>query len=87
MLRNPGKVLCYYGTFWYIVERSRSCNAVSYTHLDVYKRQVPVLLYGSESWVPAKKHLSRMQASEMRFLQSVESCTREDRLHNEDIRK
>ena len=45
---------------------------------------MPVLLY-RETRVPLKKHLSRTQASRMRFLQSVKGCTR--RLYNEDIRK
>ena len=51
------------------------------------KHAVPVLLYGFETWIPAKKHLSRIHASEMRFLRFLKGCTRRDRFYNEDIRK
>ena len=34
---------------------------VSYTHLDVYKRQVPVCSNGSETWVLVKIHLTSIQ--------------------------
>ena len=73
-------------------------SSVSYTHLDVYKRQrktrlkfykvmdVSVLLYGSKTWVPGKKHLSRIQASEVRFLR-FKGCTLRDSLYNEDNSK
>ena len=48
---------------------------------------VPVLLYGSETWVAVKKRLSRIKALEMRFFHSVKGCIRRDRLDNEDIHK
>ena len=64
---------------------SNSCKPVSYTHLDVYKRQaskgtrlkfykvmaLPTLLYGSEYWVLTKGQASRIQAAGMRFLRHV----------------
>ena len=42
------------------------------------------MMYGSETWVPVKKHLSRIQIPETRFLQYVKRYTRSDGLYNED---
>jgi hypothetical protein len=47
---------------------------------------VPVLSYGSESWVISKKDKDKIQAAEMRFLRRVKGCTRADRIRNVDIR-
>jgi hypothetical protein len=47
---------------------------------------VPVLSYGSESWVTSKKDKDKIQAAEMRFLRRVKGCTRTDRIRNVDIR-
>jgi hypothetical protein len=47
---------------------------------------VPVLSYGSESWVISKNDKDKIQAAEMRFLRRVKSCTRADRIRNVDIR-
>ena len=48
---------------------------------------VPVLSYGSETWVTKTKYDNLIQTSEMRFLRSVKGYTLEDRQRNEDIRK
>jgi hypothetical protein len=47
---------------------------------------VPILSYGSESWVISKKDKDKIQAAEMRFLRRVKGCTRVDRIRNIDIR-
>jgi hypothetical protein len=47
---------------------------------------VPVLSYGSESWVTSKKDKDKIQAAEMRFRRRVKGCTRADRIRNVDIR-
>ena len=47
---------------------------------------VPPLLYGSETWT-WKRHKSKIQAKEMRYLRKVEGVTRLDRVSNEDIRR
>jgi hypothetical protein len=47
---------------------------------------VPILSYGSESWVTSKKDKDKIQAAEMRFLRRVKGCTRVDRIRNVDIR-
>ena len=53
--------------------------AVSYTHLDVYKRQaLTTLLYESENWTLTKRQASRIQAAEMRFLKHVAGYTLHD---------
>ena len=48
---------------------------------------VPVLFYGSETWVPAKKTYDQYTSIGDEILQPVTECTRRDRLCNEDIRK
>ena len=48
---------------------------------------VPTLLYGSETWTLQKRHRSKIQAMEMRYLRKVEGVTRLDRVSNEDIRR
>lgn len=47
---------------------------------------IPMLLYGSETWVINKKDVTRIQ-SEMKFLRSVKRCTRMDRIKNDDIKQ
>jgi hypothetical protein len=47
---------------------------------------VPVLSYGSESWVTSKKDTDKIQAAEMRFVRRVKGCTRADRIRNVEIR-
>jgi hypothetical protein len=47
---------------------------------------VPILPYGSESWVTSKKDKDKIQAAEMRFLRRVKGCTRADRIRHVDIR-
>lgn len=57
------------------------------TRLKFYKTMaVPVVLYGSETWVLSKREQTRLQAAEMKFLRAVKGCTLEDRNRNEDIR-
>jgi hypothetical protein len=72
------------------------CSTVSRTlknktHKDTlmkcYKTMaVPILPYGSESWVTSKKDKDKIQAAKMRFLRRVKGCTRADRIRNVDIR-
>jgi len=47
----------------------------------------PTLLYGSETWVTAKRDMTRLEAAEMRFLKSVKGYTRLDKMRSEVIRK
>nr|CAH7713655.1 unnamed protein product [Callosobruchus chinensis] len=58
------------------------------TKLKVYKTLVlPVLLWGSESWVLSKRMKQQLQTMEMKFLRRIKGVTRADRIRNEDIRK
>jgi hypothetical protein len=43
---------------------------------------VPILTYGSKSWVISKKDKDKIQATEMRFLRRVTGCTGVDRIRN-----
>ncbi|KAJ4438429.1 hypothetical protein ANN_14374 [Periplaneta americana] len=55
---------------------------------EFYKTMaLPVLTYGSESWIIKERDKSKLQAAEMRFLRRVKGCTRRDLIRNEDIRK
>jgi len=47
----------------------------------------PTLLYGSETWVTAKRDMTRLEAAETRFLRSVQGYTRLDKIRSEVIRK
>ena len=70
------------------INRSLRNRARKNTLLKFYKvMAIPALAYGSEAWVLTKKHESKIQAAEMRFLRQVKGCTREDRIRNEEIRK
>ena len=44
--------------------------SVSYTHLDVYKRQLPTLSHGSENWTLTKSQASRIPEAGMKFLRT-----------------
>jgi uncharacterized protein YydD (DUF2326 family) len=48
---------------------------------------LPVLLYGRETWAIKTKDMSKIQATEMRYLRSVKGCTKLDHIKNKDIRK
>ena len=48
---------------------------------------VPMLLYGCETWTIQKRHVSRLQAVEMRYLRRVEGVTKLDKVRNENIRQ
>ena len=48
---------------------------------------VPTLLYGCETWTIQKRHVSRLQVTEMRYLRRVEGVTKLDKVRNEDNRQ
>ena len=48
---------------------------------------VPTLLYGCKTWTIQKRHVSRLQAAEMRYFWRVEGVTKLDKIRNEDIRQ
>jgi hypothetical protein len=56
------------------------------TKLSVYKSTFsPILSFASETWVLNKKHKSKIQTMEMRFLQKVVGKTRHDKIRNEQL--
>ena len=68
-----------------VIERKELSKA---TKLRVINTMVvSTLLYGSETWTLQKRHRSKIQAMEMRYLRKVEGVTRLDRVSNEDIRR
>ena len=68
-----------------VIERKELSKA---TKLRVINAMVvPTLLHGSETWTLQKRHRSKIQAMEMRYLRKVEGLTRLDRVSNEDIRR
>ena len=83
--------------FWQKIKRfQRICGTIrkqlkktrTDTQTKCYKYVArPTLLYGSETWVTAKRVMSRLEAAEMRFLGSVKGCTRLDKMRGEFIRK
>ena len=48
---------------------------------------VPILTYGHESWVMTKRMRSQVQASEMRFLRTIEEVTLFNKVRSSEIRK
>ena len=68
-----------------VIERKELSKA---TKLRVINAMVvPTLLYGSETWTLQKRHRSRIQAMDMRYLRKIEGVSRLDRVPNEDIRR
>ncbi|XP_014278470.1 uncharacterized protein [Halyomorpha halys] len=64
-----------------VIEKRKVENNVK---VHIFKAiHLPTLLYGSESWVPLDKDLSRDTAMEMRYLWKVAGRTRRDRIRNE----
>lgn len=58
------------------------------TKLKFYKiMAVPVLMFGSESWILQERDRSKIQSAEMKFLRRVKGCTKMDQIRNEDIRE
>ena len=58
------------------------------TKMKVYNAMVlPTMLYECETWTLRKKHESKLQALEMRYLRRVEGVTQVDRVRNEDVRQ
>lgn len=53
----------------------------------VKKVVIPTLIYGSESWTLTDRNMSRVNATEMRFLRKIEGKTRRDRIRNEVFRE
>ena len=48
---------------------------------------VPILTYGHESWVMAKRLRSQVQASKMRFLRRIAGVTLFNKVRSSEIRK
>jgi len=72
-----------YGTFRKHLKKTRT-----ETQMKFYKVVArPSLLYGSETWVTTKRDLTRLEATEMRFLRSVTGYTRLDKIRSEDIKQ
>ena len=44
---------------------------------------VPTLMYGCETWTFLQKDISKIQASEMKFLRTVNGCSLRGRLRKE----
>ena len=56
--------------------------------LKFYKvMSVPIIMYGSETWVMNKKEKQKVQSAEMRFLRKVANYSLEDRKRNTEIRQ
>jgi hypothetical protein len=54
------------------------------TRLTFYKTMaIPVLMYGSEIWVPTKKVQTRIQSTKMNFLRKTKGCTKLDHITND----
>ena len=57
------------------------------TKTRIYESVIePSLLYGCESWPTQQKHLSKVNAVQMKVLRKIEGKTRRDRIRNTRIR-
>ena len=70
-----------------VLERRELSKGTKLRVLNAMVRMVPTLLYGCETWTIQKRHVSRLQATEMRYLRRVEGVTKLDKVRNEDIRQ
>lgn len=71
-----------------IIHRTMKNKTRKETRIKFYNTMaIPVLLYGSESWVPKKSTYTQLQSAEMKFLRRTKGCTREDRFKNDEIRE
>ena len=57
-----------------IIERKELSKATKLRVINALV--VPTLLYGTETWTLQKRHKSKIQATEMRYLRKVEGVTR-----------
>jgi hypothetical protein len=70
-----------------VISRTLKKKTRKETNLKFYRiMAVPVLLYGSETWIPRKRDWNMIQAAEIKYLRTVKGCTRLDHIRNEDIR-
>jgi hypothetical protein len=70
------------------IEKDFETKTRKTTEMKLYKvMALPVLLYGSGIWTIKIKDMSKIQATAMRYLRSVNGCTELDHIKNEDIRK
>ena len=60
----------------------------SNTKIKVYNACIlPTLLYGCESWTLQARHMSRVQAVEMKYLRRVAGITWMDWVCNDEVRE
>jgi hypothetical protein len=58
------------------------------TKMTIYKTIYrPTVTYGAENWILNKRHQSRIQAAEMKYLRRTIGVKRTDRIRNEEIRE
>ena len=58
------------------------------TNLSIFKTVfVPILTYGHESWLMTQRVRSQVQASEIRFLRTIEGVTLLNKVRSSEIRK
>ena len=71
------------------VPRLLECQSISQKARQEVKNAVlmPTLLYGSEAWLCQKKHVSKVNAVEMRSLRKLCGVTLTNRIRNEEIRR
>ena len=70
------------------IHRTLKGKARKETEIKFYKTMaIPLMTYGSEVWTKTRQDESRIQASEMRFLRSVQGYTRLDQIRNDIIRR
>ena len=68
-----------------VIERKEVSKA---TKLRVINAMVvPILLYGSETLTLQKRHKSKTQTMEMRYLRKIKGVTRLNKILNDDIRR
>jgi hypothetical protein len=69
------------GTIRKLLKKTRTDNQMKFYKVVVR----PTQLYGSETWVTAKRDMTRLEAAEMRFLRSVKIRQNKKRSHEKEL--
>ena len=68
-----------YNTLWKIPH-------ISLIKMRIYRASIiPILTYGTETWIPLKEDIDRLEVCQMRCIRSILGVSRRQRITNDDL--